>query len=141
MQIILFIIQEKKKHMSFGQILIYSLILLLVFNFVRKFLLMRNIKQYSQPEAKDKIKNNRAMLLDVRTEGERKSGAIKGSVHIPLNQLRHRSDELLKFKNKEIICYCRSGNRSLSAASVLNKKGLNASSLKGGISRWNFSEK
>jgi len=54
-----------------------------------------------------------------------------------LYELGTRSDELLKYKDKEIICYCRSGNRSLTAAAKLKKKGFNSANLKGGIIRWN----
>jgi rhodanese-related sulfurtransferase len=42
-----------------------------------------------------------------------------------------------KFKDAEIICYCRTGNRSLNAAAKLKKLGFNAANLKGGIIRWN----
>ena len=50
-------------------------------------------------------------------------------------------DELEKYKNKEIICYCRSGNRSLNSASLLKKHGFNSANMKGGIVTWNFSNK
>ena len=77
------------------------------------------------------------VLLDVRTDGERKRGSIKGSFHIPLATLHSSQNELKKFKGAEIICYCRTGNRSLNAAAKLNKLGFNAANLRGGIVRWN----
>jgi rhodanese-related sulfurtransferase len=78
------------------------------------------------------------LLLDVRSNGERQHSHIKGSLHIPLNQLVSRSDELSKHKEKEIVCYCQTGNRSVTAASRLNKLGFKAANLKGGIAEWNF---
>jgi rhodanese-related sulfurtransferase len=52
--------------------------------------------------------------------------------------LNRSFEDIRKFKDKEIICYCRSGNRSLSAAILLQKKGINAANLIGGITAWKF---
>ena len=41
-----------------------------------------------------------AVLLDVRTEGERRQGCIEGTLHIPLDELRARLDELPKGKKQ-----------------------------------------
>ena len=78
------------------------------------------------------------VLLDVRTRGERAAQHIQGSLHIPLHQLEKRIDELQKHQNKEIICYCQTGSRSLSAAIRLKKHGFTVANLKGGIAEWNF---
>ncbi len=123
--------------MSASQIIIYILIALIVFSIIRKELNKRKVKHYNADEINDKLKNRSILLLDVRTESERKARHIRGSLHIPLNQLSNRSGELKKFKDKEIVCYCRSGNRSLTAALLLQKNGFNASNLRGGISGWN----
>jgi rhodanese-related sulfurtransferase len=122
--------------MSFGDILLYLIIGLVLYYIIRRVLLQRSVTSYSSSETKEKIKNRNAILLDVRTPDERKKDSIKGSLHIPLYDLRKRSEELKKFRDKEIICYCRSGSRSLTAAGMLKKQGLNAASLKGGITRW-----
>ena len=125
--------------MSISQIIIYIIIVLIIFSVIRKSLNKRKVKNYNAEEINNKIKNSRnILLLDVRTNRERKVNHIKGSVHIPLNQLRARVDELKKFKNKEIVCYCTSGNRSFSAALLLQKHGFNAANLKGGITGWNY---
>ncbi len=76
------------------------------------------------------------MLLDVRTPGERKERNIKGSFHIPLTELNRRTDELTRFRDREIICYCSTGSRSLHAASKLKKNGFTAANLKGGLIQW-----
>lgn len=98
------------------------------------------MKQYSPREVADLMKQaGTAILLDVRTSAERQRQMIKGSMHIPLHELMRRSGELEKHKNKEVICYCQSGNRSLSAASKLRKSGFTVANMKGGIAEWNSS--
>lgn len=123
--------------MSVGQIILYTIIALAIFSYLRKFINYKRIRQHNAAEIIKRLKLNNVLLLDVRTEPERKKGCIKGSVHIPLHQLKRRQDELNKFKNKEIVCYCRSGNRSLNAAVFLKKQGFTVSNLRGGIVSWN----
>jgi rhodanese-related sulfurtransferase len=122
--------------MSFGDILLYVLIALVVYYIVKRVLLQKSVTSYTASETKDKIKSRNSLLLDVRNPDERKKDQIKGSFHIPLYDLKKRHEELNKFKDKEIICYCRSGNRSLTAAGILKKKGFNAAHLKGGMVKW-----
>ena len=125
--------------MSASQIILYVLIALVILSYLRKFLNNRKIEHRDAQEIREKLKNqNNILMLDVRTDPERKTGHIKGSVHIPLNQLRRRLEELEKFKNKEIVCYCRTGSRSLTAAVFLQKHGFNVSNLTGGITAWNY---
>ena len=124
--------------MTPSQIIIYILLALILFTVIKKAINKSKVKHYNADEINNKMKNRSVLLLDVRTESERKARHIKGSLHIPLNQLNSRAEELKKFKDKEIVCYCRSGNRSLSAALLLQKNGYNAANLKGGISAWNY---
>jgi rhodanese-related sulfurtransferase len=127
--------------MSTEQILLYLILSLIFYYIAKKVYLIRSIKQYSPIELINKLKkDNSAILLDVRTPLERKQDYIKGSFHIPLYELNKENKELLKFKGKEIICYCRTGNRSLTAASKLKKMGFNSSNLSGGILRWNLAK-
>lgn len=53
-------------------------------------------------------------IIDVRSKGEYAGGHIKGSVNIPVDQLRNNLSKL-KDKNKPIITCCASGMRSASA--------------------------
>ncbi len=98
----------------------------------------RSVPRRSPAEAESVIRSGEAVFLDVRTDGEQRAEHIKGSLHIPLNTLRRRAEELRKQANREIICYCQNGNRSLTAAVILRKRGLKASSLEGGIGEWNY---
>lgn len=63
-----------------------------------------------------------AFLVDVRTPGEFADGHVKGSVNIPLDNL---TKEIAQFNNKKnIIVFCRSGNRSGMAKSLLEQQGF-----------------
>ena len=66
---------------------------------------------------------NGAVIVDVRSPGEFKSGHIKGSLNIPVDQIRSRTAELKK-KGKPVITCCRSGSRSGMAKSILTASGI-----------------
>ena len=78
------------------------------------------------------------LLLDVRTPQEYAQQAIEGAYLIPLQELGSRIDELPK--KKEIIVYCRVGNRSAYACSYLSRMGYSVKNLEGGIMAWSRSE-
>jgi phage shock protein E len=63
-----------------------------------------------------------AVLIDLRSAGEFASGNIKGSVNIPLDRLNNQASMLKK--DKPVIVFCRSGNRSMAAKAILEKKGF-----------------
>ncbi|NNM94190.1 MAG: rhodanese-like domain-containing protein [Bacteroidia bacterium] len=67
--------------------------------------------------------NEGAIILDVRSKSEYASGNVKGSMHIPLDQL---GNNLHRFKNKEqvIITCCASGMRSGVAKNMLRQNGF-----------------
>lgn len=70
-----------------------------------------------------KLINEGAFLVDVRSPGEFAGGSAKGAVNIPLDQVTQKMD---KFKNKDhIVVFCRSGNRSGQAQSILEQNGFN----------------
>lgn len=74
-------------------------------------------------------------VLDVRTEQERKESGIDPSVHIPLNHLADRLQEVPN--DRTVVVYCKSGYRSSIAASLLEQKGINrVVDLIGGIEAW-----
>ena len=72
------------------------------------------------------------MLLDVRTEDEWVGGRIAGSVHIPMDQLMQRLDEV----DDRVVCVCAVGARSARVAQFLNAQGREAVNLDGGIDAW-----
>ncbi|HKB86067.1 MAG TPA: hypothetical protein VKD08_07870, partial [Ignavibacteriaceae bacterium] len=61
--------------MSAGQIIIYAFIAFILFSYVRKFLNNRKIEHHDAGEVSKRLKNqNNILLLDVRTDPERKKG-------------------------------------------------------------------
>lgn len=63
-----------------------------------------------------------AFLVDVRSPGEFAQGHVKGSVNIPLDTVQ---SQLAQFKDKKnIVVFCRSGNRSGQAKVVLEQNGF-----------------
>ena len=72
------------------------------------------------------------MLLDIRTEDEWAGGRIAGSVHIPMDQLMQRLDEV----DDRVVCVCAVGARSARVAQFLNAQGREAVNLDGGIDAW-----
>src|SRR5512133_1621533 len=73
-------------------------------------------------------------LLDVRQPEEYQAGHIEGARLIPLGELSQRLKELPR--DTEIICVCRSGNRSGHATQLLNNRGYEATNLSGGMIAW-----
>lgn len=127
--------------MTASQIILYALLGLVVLIYLRRFLVTRKVTRYTASQLADRINDPSVLLLDVRTTAERQSQLIRGSLHIPLQELPQRIGELEKYKNREVVCYCRSGNRSLVAAVRLRRLGFNAASLDGGIGEWEFARK
>jgi NADPH-dependent 2,4-dienoyl-CoA reductase/sulfur reductase-like enzyme/rhodanese-related sulfurtransferase len=77
------------------------------------------------------------VLLDVRTKQEYDNGHIEGCCHIPLNELKSRTDTL--DKKKEIITYCGVGIRAYQACQVLKNAGFeNVKFMEGGIRAWAY---
>lgn len=63
-----------------------------------------------------------SFLVDVRTVEEFKQGSVPTAINIPLDQVEARISE---FNNKEnIVVFCRSGNRSGQAKTILEKNGI-----------------
>lgn len=96
----------------------------------------QSIPQVDADQLRLCIKNEKPILLDVREVFEHKSQNIPGSTLIPLGELQRRVGELEKHRAKEIVVYCRSGNRSMSACKFLQAQGFNVVNLSGGILRW-----
>jgi rhodanese-related sulfurtransferase len=74
-------------------------------------------------------------IIDVRAEAEWAIGVIPGSINIPLEQLRARLDEIPAAG--PVVVYCRTGERSSTAASLLEQAGwTEVLDLVGGIAAW-----
>lgn len=76
---------------------------------------------FSSDDISEKLKEG-AYLVDVRTPQEFDAGHVKGSTNIPLDRIPNSLNQLKGKKN--IIVFCRSGNRSSQAKSILEKNGF-----------------
>ena len=62
------------------------------------------------------------LLLDVRTLNEFETSHLRGALHLPLDELRFRLDELPR--DRAIVLYCRSGYRAHLALRILKENGF-----------------
>ena len=91
--------------------------------------LIKNLFGSSDTTNLNTIIEQGAFLVDVRSPQEYADSKIKGSVNIPLDKV---ASQIEKFKNKNnIVVFCRSGNRSGQAKSILEKNGI-ANVINGG---------
>ena len=90
----------------------------------------------SYMEAKEKIINDNAILVDVRTEDEYNSNHISGAVLLTLDTIDKNSVlDVVENKDIPLIVYCQSGNRSSQALSKLKDLGYEVYNL-GSINNW-----
>ena len=73
---------------------------------------------------------NNATLIDVRNPEEYASEHFRNAINIPLDQVAQRINEFKEMPNP-MIAYCRSGNRSGIAVSILKQNGI-ADAVNGG---------
>lgn len=90
-------------------------------------------REISRDEAQ-KLIDDGAQLIDVRTDHEWETGRIAGATHLPLAELAERTAEI--DKERPVVLYCRGGNRSTMAADALAAAGYNAAKLSEGIVGW-----
>jgi phage shock protein E len=83
---------------------------------------LKNIFKSNTAVSIGELINQGALIIDVRTENEFRSGHLKRSVNIPLNQLEKKIAKL--DKNKPVITCCASGMRSGSAKRILKANGF-----------------
>ncbi len=88
-------------------------------------------------EATQLINRQDALVLDVREQAEYAASHILNSRILPLSQIEARIGDIEKFKDKPVIVYCATGNRSSTAAAVMRKRGFTSVfNLSGGFAAW-----
>ena len=79
--------------------------------------------------------SDRPLLLDVRQDWETRLCRLENAVHIPIEEIEVRADEL-NFDD-EIVVYCHQGVRSAAVAEYLRQLGFgNVRNLTGGLDLW-----
>ncbi len=98
-------------------------------------MLFRRTPSITAEHAAAGLANRQLVLVDVRQPVELRTGRIRGSVSIPLGQLRGRLGELER--DRQVAFLCHSGARSSRATSLAIKAGYNAVNVRGGMMAWN----
>ena len=78
--------------------------------------------------------NKDAFIFDVRELHEWQAGHVENSIHMPMGDVVSRISELPS--DRQIICICRSGNRSGRVTSYLRRQGYDCVNLTGGAQQW-----
>lgn len=93
-----------------------------------------SLKMVNYDVMEDYIKENNAVLLDVRTTSEFAKGHIQGAVNIPVDDLR---DNFMSLdKNRVYVVYCQVGLRGYLAYKILENNSFNVVNLNGGYHIW-----
>jgi rhodanese-related sulfurtransferase len=95
----------------------------------------------SPKAARELLANEKsAILIDVRTKEEFQQGRIAGSILLPYDQITAASAAKVigADRNRTVVLYCRSGNRSAVAASTLRSLGFTRVYDLGGINSWPY---
>lgn len=84
-----------------------------------------------------KAKQDKVLVLDVRSEEEYQGGHVPGAVNIPYDQLPGRVDEVKSQQADRIVVYCESGRRAGKAEATLQEAGFeNVYDLDGHMRGW-----
>lgn len=95
--------------------------------------------QISQEEAREMMDTQEVLVLDVREQDEYDSGHIPDAVLLPVGTITEdTAAEIIPEKDTTVLVYCRSGNRSKTAAQALADLGYTRIYEFGGISTWPY---
>ncbi len=83
---------------------------------------------------KELVEGGEAQLVDVREPYEWDAGRISGALHIELERLAGRAEEL--DREKPVVFQCRMGRRSALATQAFRAAGYDAYNMTGGIKAW-----
>ena len=96
---------------------------------------MEHIQEFTSEEVQDLLsEENNIEIIDVRESEEVEQGMIEDAKHIPLGEVPNHIDSLNK--DKHYVLVCRSGARSMRAATYLDEQGFKVSNLAGGMLEW-----
>lgn len=105
-----------------------ALVILIALSIVRKKM------NFIDPQTARQLVDEGALLVDVRTPQEYNERHIPGALNLPLQELEARTAELPK--DRTLVLYCRSGNRSSMARRFLLSHGYDEVHDLGPLTRW-----
>ncbi len=96
-----------------------------------------NYRELTAAQATDMIDRFKPLILDVRTPREYQSGHLPEAVLLPVQLLQANIARLAAYRDREILIYCATGNRSTVAAKILLDNGFKQiANLRHGIVDW-----
>lgn len=82
-------------------------------------------------------KQDDALVLDIRTAAEFKTGHIKGAKNLPLSDFSGGIDKFSDYKKKSVLIYCNTGSTATRAIKILKTSGFEfINNLEGGVAAW-----
>lgn len=105
---------------------------------------MAEVKTYSVAEVRDRMRDPKTQIVDIRDVRELKDGTVAGSYHAPRCMLEFWVDpaspyhkKLFADESREFILFCGAGWRSALAAKTLQDMGMtNVAHIDGGYAEW-----
>lgn len=96
-------------------------------------------QKITQEEAKEMMDTQEVIILDVQEQDEYDGGHIPGAVLLPVGTIDETTAaEVIPEKDSTVLVYCRSGNRSKTASSILAELGYTNIYEFGGINTWPY---
>jgi rhodanese-related sulfurtransferase len=95
------------------------------------------IREVTPAEVKQmRERGDQMALVDVREDREWNLGHLPGAVHMSRGTLEGKIEQTVP-RDRQVVLYCASGNRSALAADMLRQMGYeNVSSMSGGFKGW-----
>lgn len=95
------------------------------------------VREVSVEEARRKLEQGHAKLIDVREDSEWAAGHARGAQHLGKGVIERDIEKKIPDKSAELVLYCGGGFRSALAADVLQRMGYtNVASMAGGWRAW-----
>ena len=96
-------------------------------------------QQINQEKAKEMMDTQEVIVLDVREQDEFDAGHIAGAVLLPVGTItKETAGTVIPELDSIVLVYCRSGNRSKTASTVLADLGYTNIYEFGGIKTWPY---
>lgn len=86
------------------------------------FILLKRLRLVGVEQARQWLRDG-ALVVDVRSPSEFRSGAVRGAVNVPLDSLANSIQKAAPDKNRTLLVHCLSGTRSEIAKVQLRRSG------------------
>jgi rhodanese-related sulfurtransferase len=97
---------------------------------------LSGVRDVAPGEATRLLNHENAIMVDMRSDRDYRDGHIVNAVHAPAEN-SDMSARLDKYRDRPLIVYCRSGQRSMPVCGKLRKQGFEkVYNLKGGVLGW-----